>query len=424
MRSTEPMEIVTASRDITPRSPLPLCGYEARVGPSESVHDPLELNGIRLIHRGVSEVILSADLAYASPQLVGSVRCACERIGVPGVNCIVAASHTHSAPSVLPHFPRLGTHDDEYVQLVQAQAVSLVEELGAVTPRQVAVRHASGLAQHSVHRRRRDLVMREWRPALRWQMAPDPSVASDESVQVIAFVGAQERPLGVMWGYACHPVGFPALSSVSADFPGFIRMELRRLLGPEIPIVFMQGFSGDTRPMVCEVPTSLRSKLRSAVNGPRFGRFSLEGYEAWSRSLSSVVGGAVEAALKGQDAGPSLRSVSCRVPFREFVDGEGPIAEVEFQRVDLAEDLTLVAVSAEAMTDHVQMAREVFPRRRVVPVGCANAAVGYLPTSRMVEQGGYEGGECLTSFGTDGRYTRDITERVFAALRSLATPDS
>jgi hypothetical protein len=44
----------------------------------------------------------------------------------------------------------------------------------------------------------------------------------------------------------------------------------------------------------------------------------------------------------------------------------------------------------------------------VIPVGCVGDVFGYLPTSEMVPQGGYEAQGFLPRFGLGGSFTSDV----------------
>lgn len=410
-----PYRLRAATRDITPRDPVPLCGFAWRKGAFASVHDPLEIDGVRLSHPDGELVVVSLDLAYASPELVETIRAAC-RSRVPGVGVLVAASHTHFAPSVVERFPRLGEFVPAYARFIETQALSLVDELFAAPGESVLVHHGADRADHAVHRRRRDLVFADGRLARRWVMAPDNKARHDETVHAIALAAPGGAPAAILWGYACHPVGFPFADRVSADFPGAVRSALRSAFGAGLPVVYLQGFSGDVRPCVLAEPSSLHERFARVVNGPQFGRFDAASFAHWCDGVAGAAHRAVDAALATPPVAPSPGHATERVGFAEFVDGRGPLDAIEFARLDLAANLGLFSVAGEAMTAHAHAVREMAPGRTLVPVGCADAAVGYLPTSEMVRQGGYEGGECLPYLGVEGRFRVDASD----AFRSAA----
>src|SRR5207247_4126446 len=56
------------------------------------------------------------------------------------------------------------------------------------------------------------------------------------------------KDVAACWSYACHPVGFPVLNDLSAEYPGLVRHMIRASCG-DIPVVFWQGFSGNIAPL-------------------------------------------------------------------------------------------------------------------------------------------------------------------------------
>ena len=57
-------------------------------------------------------------------------------------------------------------------------------------------------------------------------------------------------------------------------------------------------------------------------------------------------------------------------------------------------DLTLVALGGEVVVDYALRLRRDHPDDHVWPVGYANDVFGYVPSRRILDEGGYEGGGC------------------------------
>src|SRR5207302_1899845 len=90
---------------------------------------------------------------------------------------------------------------------------------------------------------------------------------------------------------ACDPVGFPARTKVSADFPGVVRRALRDAHGAELPVLYLQGFAGDVRPRETGATTRFARRLVELVVGPLFAPFSTAQYAAWAGGLADRVVG-------------------------------------------------------------------------------------------------------------------------------------
>src|SRR5437870_2582100 len=124
------------------------------------------------------------------------------------------------------------------------------------------------------------------RAALR---APDPTGPRDETVHILTFTDGGERPVALLWSYACHPVTFAEPWQVSADYPGVVRRALRAAFGADLPVLFLQGCAGDIRPRELGRPRTLGRRLAERVVGKLFTPFTAPEYVAWSGSLATQV---------------------------------------------------------------------------------------------------------------------------------------
>ena len=81
-----------------------------------------------------------------------------------------------------------------------------------------------------------------------WRQGPDPAGASDKTLSVVEFVGADDVPIGVYMTYAMHPINFYLSGVISADFPGEASKYIEQLFDNKTIAVFSQGASGDQNP--------------------------------------------------------------------------------------------------------------------------------------------------------------------------------
>src|ERR687897_639931 len=82
-------------------------------------------------------------------------------------------------------------------------------------------------------------------------------------------------------------------------------------------------------------------------------------------------------------------------------------------------DLTLVALGGEVVVDYaLRLAREL-PGRRVWVAGYSNDVFGYVPSRRVLREGGYEGGDAMIYYGRPGPFTGDVEELLVGKVRRL-----
>jgi hypothetical protein len=372
------------------------------------VADPLELNALLLRASGQTVAILTADLLFVTAELKARLLDAVgARLGLDEASLLVAASHTHTAPAVDPSKPRLGACDPGYAALVQQRAADLLARLGTIDPVPCHVDYRTGSADHAINRRRPG-----WHTSLRHlpyrgvRNAPNPAGPRDETLHVLTFSDPTDRPLAVLWSYACHPIGFPARTQVSADFPGVVRRALREAHGAELPVLFLQGFAGDVRPRETGPTTRFARRLAELVVGPLFTSFTSAQYAAWSGSLAERVVGVARGAMRTRRRlAPVCRRE--RTALSALIAGATAGRDVTFQRMSLDPALHLVAISAEPVTAYGAMLRRICPGA-VLPIGCIDSVFGYLPTASMSGERGYEDSAFMVPFGLSGRLRPDV----------------
>jgi hypothetical protein len=415
----ELVQLTAGSIDITPLRPAPLAGWRDRAEYFERVSDPLEINGILLRDRRVAALLLSVDALYVGGHLLEAIEGQLERVGL--ANCVVlaAASHTHYAPALDATKPALGLIDDQYAAQVQERASTLVERLANWAPDDARLCYGSGSAVHAVNRRRLGWHMAGGLPRRAIGMRANPSGPNDQSIHLVRFDGEDGQPLAVLWSYACHPVAFPRPLEVTADFPGVVRHALRAQFGSDLPVLFLQGFSGDLRPPAMIPPgRHPKRRMKDVLQGPSLGRFSEADYAQWSGSLARIVSGVASGKLTA--LAPAVRCATVRVPLGRLIEGGDEPRELTISRFELADTLQLLALSAEVVVEYGTSLTRLFPELQSIPVGCAGDVYGYLPTQRMVGEGGYEAEDFLESFGLAGRFRPTAEQAVTDAMREFA----
>lgn len=411
--------ISAASVDITPRKPCSLAGYAWRHGEFEGLADPIELNGLLLRQADLCVLVLAADLLFMGDALVSAVHDQLERMGIAGCVVLAAASHTHSAPAVDPGKPRLGHTDPDFCALCIEKARELVDALFAQSPKAGRIRYGRRLAAHSVNRRRPS-----WKlgPGLRLRREvlrrPNLQGPNDQTLHILRFETSDEL-VAVMWCWACHPVSFPHLHQVSSEFPGVVRSSLRGEYHAELPVLFLQGFSGDIRPpCVARKGVDPLGWIEALFNGPRFGFFSEPAYQAWTESLSSSVIQLAKSTTL-QPFQPSLHTCRKSLPLSELIDGDVDGRRLEVIQLVLAEGLQLLGFTAEMVTEYVSHINRLFPQAVTIPAGCIGSVFGYLPTDRMLAEGGYEAEGFFPLVSLEGSFKSSIEPLIVELLREL-----
>jgi neutral ceramidase len=66
----------------------------------------------------------------------------------------------------------------------------------------------------------------------------------------------------------------------------------------------------------------------------------------------------------------------------------------------------------------LRLARE-HPAERLWALGYSNDVFAYVPSRRVLEEGGYEGGGAMVYYGRPAPFDASVEERIHAAIRAL-----
>lgn len=227
-----------ATVDITPAGSVFLFGYPHVPRHSTGVHDPLECAALYLRAGRGGALFLACDLIYFDRDHAFAIRRrAAEVVGLPVESVMLTATHTHSGPVMTNN---LSNSADSVVPQADPGYLSwLVDQIGEAARMAVAAAEPAGLGLATA---RAEGVGTN---------RHDPAGPSDPEVPVLlARSITTGRPLACLLIYAMHPTVLHEDSRlISADFIGFTRRALRRVLRAEdCPVLYLQGAAGNQSP--------------------------------------------------------------------------------------------------------------------------------------------------------------------------------
>jgi hypothetical protein len=80
---------------------------------------------------------------------------------------------------------------------------------------------------------------------------------------------------------------------------------------------------------------------------------------------------------------------------------------------------TLVALGGEVVVDYaLRLARE-YPARRMWVAGYSNDVFGYVPSLRVLREGGYEGGDAMIYYAKPGPFTEQVEQLIVGKVHQL-----
>lgn len=402
-----------AKVSITPSQPIWLAGYDARTKPSEGVLQDIHAKALALQDdSGATTVLVTLDLVGVRPSITDAiVKRAKERLGLPRERLLLNASHTHSAPGAGEEWVR--RFEDRVppgqIAVVQAYTRELADKVYGVieesvrhmTPAQLAF--GQGLAGIAVNRRR--VANRAW---------PGPV---DHDVPVLAVRGANGNLLAVVFGYACHNTTLGDYR-ISGDYAGFAQEALEKQ-NPGAIALFVQGAGADANPL----------PRRSVELAMRYGQTLAAAVGEVIHGKMKPVDGVLRAAFENVDvpfqAPPSREELTRRLTdsnaarrrnarwLLQDLDRNGNIRSSYPDPVQVwkfGDGPTLIALGGEVVVDYSLRFKAKYGWSDTWIAGYSNDVFGYVPSRRVLQEGGYEGGDALINHPFPGPFAPGIEE--------------
>jgi neutral ceramidase len=414
---------------ITPQQPVFMAGYAARNKPFEGVHDDLFAKVLVLEDRaGTRGVLVTSDLIGFTAEIANPLR---ERIakqtGAPATSVIVNSSHTHTGPSLdlddTPRESRGGADSAKTVAYTKELSDKIVQAAAEAAKKlqPAKLSWGSGVV-HFVMNRREFTVERGV------ILGVNPRGFADRSVPVLRIDNPSGKLIAVVCGAASHNTTLGGQDyEISGDYAGHAQRVIEEQ-HPGVEALFVLGCAGDANPyprgtydiayqhgkaLAQEVERVLDTRL-APVRGPlkvAFGEASLplappkpkEELEKMAASKGGALPWVAQRTLERLSRGEKLPThYACPLSVWQF-----------------GEDLTLVALSGEVVSDYVRLLEDTLGPNRLWIAAYCNDVYGYLPSARVLGEGGYETRGLYS--GGIGLFVPDAQDALVAKVRELAT---
>jgi hypothetical protein len=110
-----------------------------------------------------------------------------------------------------------------------------------------------------------------------------------------------------------------------------------------------------------------------------------------------------------------------KLMLRAYDEGR-PIRRTPYpvQAIRFGNDLTLLALGGEVVVDYsLRAKREYGTREHLIVAGYSNDVMCYIPSLRVLKEGGYEAESSMIYYGQPGKFNEQVEETVFEAIRSV-----
>ena len=262
----------------------------------------------------------------------------------------------------------------------------------------------------------------------RVQFTPDGPVDHTVPVLRIDAVANDQPPIAIVFGYACHNTTLQGdFTQFHGDYAGIAQAALeRRHRGATA--MFVAGCGADANPkprgtvaLVEQHGTALADAVDRALPTlrPITAQTLSADYEVVDLPFAPTPDRAGWVA-KLQDSDQYIRR-HARLML-EILDRDGKLPAVQPDPVQVwtfGRDLTLIALGGEVVVDYVLRLRREYPDRPLWVAGYSNDVFGYVPSTRVLTEGGYEGGGAMIYYGRPGPFAPPVEDLIHDAIRRM-----
>lgn len=420
---------------ITQEKSVWLAGYGSKRAPTGKIHD-IWMKALALEDTDGKQVVLITSDFQGVPKSMSDP--AFEQIekkyGIKRTQIMLTFSHNHCGPrlgdDLIDYYPVDAEQEalvEEYTQEMIAKTVKLVgEALDNLKP--AKLEKGEGRALFAVNRRNNreaDVPM---------MLANGTPLAGpvDHSVPLLTVTRPDGKLAAILFGYACHPTTLN-FTQICGDYPGFAQIEIEKN-HPGALAMFVNTCGGDQNPLprrkveLCEkyghllavgVEEGLKEPMQTVPPGIKtaFEIVHLPYQKTMTRAdlneaLKSGTG------IKARWANRLLRKLDEGAEFEEAY----PYPVHAWQ---LGDNLTIIGMGAETVVDYaLRFKREFGPDspggNTTWVFGYADDMISYIPSRRVWEEGGYEGGSNLFEYGRPAlRWAGDMEDRIAEVVHQL-----
>jgi hypothetical protein len=247
----------------------------------------------------------------------------------------------------------------------------------------------------------------------------------DHSVPVLKVAGPDGKLRAVLFAYACHNTTMTGeFYELSGDYAGFAESKLEAEY-PGATALFLELCGGDQNPYprsTVALAEQHGEELAAAVQRVLGGELKrLTGpirtaYVMTTLPFAPQQRATYEADLKNPKASPAL-TARARAMLAAMDSGK-PVTSTPYpvQAIRFDKQWTLLALAGEVVVDYDLRAKREYPGEPLVVAGYSNAVMCYIPSERVLKEGGYEAVDNLMYYGQPGPFASGVEEKVFDAI--------
>jgi len=414
---------------ITPPSPMWMSGYASRNKPSEgTIHDLWAKALVLQDPGGHKGLLVTLDLVGIDRMTSQAI---CERLarnhGLQRSEITLSTSHTHSGPVVGRNLISMYSLDDENLLRISEYTKFLSDCIDRIAQEAFAnvapahVQYGSGQATFAVNRRNNrepDVPMLREAGQL---VGP-----VDHDVPLLAVRSPEGQLRTVLFGYACHATVLSGMDWCG-DWPGFAQLEIERR-HPDAIAMFMAGCGADQNPLprkTVELATDYGRQIADSVDRTLAGPMrSVNGslHTAYREIDLAFDELPTQEKLEADLKSDNVYLVRRAAHLLETLSRDGKLSPTYPYPVQMWRlgDLQITALGGEVVVDYALRLKGELPGTTNWIGGYCNDVMAYIPSARVLKEGGYEGETAMIYYGLPTKWSGDVEEHIVKTVKELA----
>ncbi len=408
---------------ITPKTNMWMSGYASRKTPSEGKAQDLFAKALALEDsEGHKAVIVTMDLIGIGPDISTEVAARVEKkLGIPRSGILFSCSHTHSGPVLRNNLEVMYALPKKEWDLVTKYTADLKDQLtqtilDAVAQMKPANLHrGNGQCGFAINRR-------EYTPTGN-RIGHNPIGPVDHDVPTLKVTDENGNVKAVLFGYACHNTTL-SFFQFCGDYAGYAQEYLEKE-NPGTVALYFAGCGADQNPHprrelahakqhgldLCRSVQKVLSGDMREVSGPIRTIFSTP-----ALTQAHVPDRAeLDAMLEDKNVYKQRLAQSLLAVLKE----KGQLPETypyPIQTWQIGDDFTIVALGGEVVVDYSLLLKHKYGKDKIWVVAYSNDVCSYIPSLRVLHEGGYEAVDSMTYYGFPSPWTVTVEETVVGEI--------
>jgi neutral ceramidase len=428
-----PVPVGVAVLDITPKNPIRLVGYGSRKTESEGIESPLKARAL---------VIGGDDAALGGPAVIVAVdNCAVganvteevakrlnNKVGLKRERLVVSSTHTHCGPALTTELDfifgspipadqkaRIAQYTGE---LTDALEKVVLAALGDRSPASLSW----GQGQVGFAANRRVLKNGHW-----VDFGVNPNGPVDHSLPVLKATDASGKVRAVLFGYACHCTTLGGeFNKICAEWTGYACDEIEQQSPGSIALAVI-GCGADANP----------EPRRGLDDAKEHGHSAAREVNRLVKTTLAPLPGRVDARFRKIELPLEPHPDRATLERRSKNTGsEGYLARTMLERLERGEklpttvvypvqtwcfgdEMAMVFMGGEVVVDYALRLKWEIDQHRLWIVAYSNDVPCYIPSRRILSEGGYEADLSMVFYGQPARFAPATEDLIIEAIHSI-----